>query len=195
MNLDQLIIAAVPILMASSLVLLVGVGWRGTQIALSVQYLAVFWLVTSSWPIGMAVVKLVVGLMASAVLATAQPGMDASRATAVPLSGRLFRILAALLTWIVMFSISPAVENLAHVSQATSLGSTLLMSMGLLQMGMNRQSARVVIGLLTFLAGFEIVYAAQESSVLVAGLLAIINLSLALVGAYLAAAPTMEQDR
>ncbi len=195
MNLDQLIIAAVPILMASSLVLLVGVGWRGTQIALSVQYLAVFWLVTLSWPIGMAAVKLVVGLMASAVLATTQPGVDASRAAVVPVSGRLFRILAALLTWIVMFSISPAVEDLAHVSQATSLGSTLLMSMGLLQMGMNRQSARVVIGMLTFLAGFEIIYAAQESSVLVAGLLAIINLSLALVGAYLAAAPTMEQDR
>ncbi len=195
MNLDQFIIAAVPILMASSLVLLVGVGWRGTQIALSVQYLAVFWLVTLSWPIGMAVVKLVVGLMASVVLATAQPGADPNRAAVVPVSGRLFRILAALLMWTVVLSVSTAVEDLAHVSQATSLGSTLLMSMGLLQMGMNRQSTRVVIGLLTFLAGFEIVYAALESSVLVAGLLAIINLSLALVGAYLAAAPTMEQDR
>ncbi len=195
MNLDQFIIAAIPILMATSLVLLVGVGWRGTQIALSVQYLAVFWLVTLTWPIGMAAVKLVVGLMASAVLATTQPGVDANPAPVVPLSGRLFRILAALLTWIVIISISPAVEDLAHVSQATSLGSTLLLGMGLLQMGMNRQSARVVIGLLTFLAGFEILYAAQESSVLVAGLLAIINLSLALVGAYLAAAPTMEQDR
>jgi hypothetical protein len=194
MNLDQLVIAAVPILMASSLVLLVGVGWRGTQIALSVQYLAVFWLVTLSWPIGMAMVKLVVGLMASAVLATTQPGVDASHSLEVPFSGRLFRILAALLMWIVVFSIFPAVENLARVGQATSLGSTLLLGMGLLQMGMNRQSARVVIGLLTFLAGFEILYAAQESSVLVAGLLAIINLSLALVGAYLAAAPTMEQD-
>jgi hypothetical protein len=195
MNLDQLVIAAVPILMASSLVLLVGVGWRGTQIALSVQYLAVFWLVTLSWPIGMAMVKLVVGLMASAVLATTQPGVDASHSLEVPFSGRLFRILAALLMWIVVFSIFPAVENLARVGQATSLGSTLLLGMGLLQMGMNRQSARVVIGLLTFLAGFEVLYAAQESSVLVAGLLAIINLSLALVGAYLAAAPTMEQDQ
>jgi len=98
------------------------------------------------------------------------------------------------LVWIVVFSISSAVMDLAHVSQATSLGSSLLIAMGLLQMGMNRQSARVVIGLLTFLAGFEILYAALESSVLVAGLLAIINLSLALIGAYMAAAPTMEQD-
>ncbi len=195
MNLNQFVMAAVPILMASSLILLIGVGWRGTQIALSVQYLAVFWLVTLSWPIGMAVVKLVVGLMASAVLATTQPGMDVRPSPPVPLSGRLFRILAALLTWIVAFSISPSVQSLAHASPATSLGSTLLMGMGLLQMGMNRQSARVVIGLLTFLAGFEILYAALEGSILVAGLLAIINLGLAMVGAYLAAAPSMEQDR
>ncbi len=195
MNLNQFIVAAVPILMASSLILLVGVGWRGTQIALSVQYLMVFWLVTLSWPIGMAAVKLVVGLMASAVLATTQPGTELSKLPPVPLSGRLFKVLAALLVWIVIFSISPAVQNLAHVNQATSLGGSLLLGMGLLQMGMNRQSARVVIGLLSFLAGFEILYAAEESSVLVAGLLAIINLSLAMVGAYLAAAPTMEQDR
>ena len=194
MNLNQFILGAIPVLMATSLVLLIGLGWRGTQIALSVQYLAVFWLVTLSWPIGMAAVKLVVGLMASAVLATTQPGIGNDNTSAAPLSSRVFKTLAALLVWIVVFSISTAVMDLAHVSQATSLGSSLLIAMGLLQMGMNRQSARVVIGLLTFLAGFEILYAALESSVLVAGLLAIINLSLALIGAYMAAAPTMEQD-
>ena len=194
MNLNQFIVGAIPVLMATSLVLLIGLGWRGTQIALSVQYLAVFWLVTLSWPIGMAAVKLVVGLMASAVLATTQPGIGSDKPSSAPLSSRVFKTLAALLVWIVVFSISTAVMDLAHVSQATSLGSLLLIAMGLLQMGMNRQSARVVIGLLTFLAGFEILYAALESSVLVAGLLAIINLSLALIGAYMAAAPTMEQD-
>lgn len=194
MNLNQFILAAIPVLMATSLVLLIGLGWRGTQIALSVQYLAVFWLVTLSWPIGMAAVKLVVGLMASAVLATTQPGISSDNPSTSPLSGRVFKALAALLIWIVVFSISSAIMDLAHVSQATSLGSALLIAMGLLQMGMNRQSARVVIGLLTFLAGFEILYAALETSLLVAGLLAIINLSLALIGAYLAAVPTMEQD-
>ena len=46
--------------------------------------------------------------------------------------------------------------------------------------------------LLTALAGFEIIYAAIETSVLVTGLLAGINLGLALVGAYLIISPTME---
>jgi hypothetical protein len=195
MNLSQYAIAAVPILMACSLVLLIGFGWRGTQIALSVQYLAVFWLVTLSWPIGMAAVKLVVGLMASAVLANTQPGASDGETDVLPRSGRVFRALAALLVWIVVISVSPSIMSMTHVGQETSLGSLVLMSMGLLQMGMNRRPARVVIGLLTFLAGFEILYAALEVSVLVAGLLAAINLALALVGAYLAAVPSMDNDQ
>jgi hypothetical protein len=42
----------------------------------------------------------------------------------------------------------------------------------------------VVLGLLTFLSGFEVLYAAMESSSLVTGLLAVVNLGLALAGAY-----------
>jgi hypothetical protein len=44
---------------------------------------------------------------------------------------------------------------------------------------------RMVLGLLTFLAGFEVLYAGLEFSVLVAGLMAAINLGLALAGTYL----------
>jgi hypothetical protein len=194
MNFSQAAIFAVPILMVASLVLLIGLDWRGTQIALSIQYLGMFWLVTLSWPIGMAAVKLVVGLMASAVLATTQPGNEPHLQDALPLSGRIFRALAALLVWIVIFSTTQSLVGLLHIDQATSLGGVILMGMGLLQMGMNRQPARVVIGLLTFLSGFEILYAALENSILVAGLLAAINLGLALVGAYLASAASMERD-
>jgi hypothetical protein len=43
----------------------------------------------------------------------------------------------------------------------------------------------VTIGLLTVLCGFEILYASIENSILVAALLSVINLGLALVGAYL----------
>jgi hypothetical protein len=46
--------------------------------------------------------------------------------------------------------------------------------------------------LLTAFSGFEIIYAVIETSLLVTGLLAVVNLGLALVGAYLLIAPTME---
>ena len=51
-----------------------------------------------------------------------------------------------------------------------------------------RFAVRVILGLLTLLAGFEIIYAAVESSELVAAALAVVNLGLALTGAYLLSA-------
>jgi uncharacterized membrane protein len=67
--------------------------------------------------------------------------------------------------------------------------------MGLLHLGIASHILRVIIGLMTFLSGFEVLYAAVEGSVLVAALLAVINLGLALVGSYLLiAAATQETD-
>ena len=42
----------------------------------------------------------------------------------------------------------------------------------------------MIISLLTLIAGFEIIYAAVENSILVAGLLSLTNLGLGLVGAW-----------
>jgi hypothetical protein len=74
-------------------------------------------------------------------------------------------------------------------------GSFILMSIGLLQLSLTSHPLRVIIGLLTALSGFEIIYAVIETSILVAGLLAVINLGLALVGAYLLLAPMLEASR
>ncbi|OQX64595.1 MAG: hypothetical protein B5M51_03245 [Anaerolinea sp. 4484_236] len=74
---------------------------------------------------------------------------------------------------------------LPGIGLAEVAGSLLLLGMGLLHLGMTIQPLRVIIGLLTILAGFEMLYAAVETSTLVAALLAVINLGLALVGSYL----------
>jgi hypothetical protein len=60
----------------------------------------------------------------------------------------------------------------------------LLISLGLLHLGITSDPFQVIIGLLTVLAGFEVLYAAVESSVLVTALLAVVNLGLALAGSY-----------
>jgi hypothetical protein len=57
--------------------------------------------------------------------------------------------------------------------------------MGLLHLGVTDRILQVTVGLMTVLAGFEILYTAVESSTLVAALLAAINLGLAMVGSYL----------
>ena len=70
----------------------------------------------------------------------------------------------------------------------------ILLGMGLLQLGMSDQPLRIIVGLLTLLSGFEVLYAAIENSVLVAGLLAVVTLGIASVGAYLIVVPTMEEQ-
>ena len=73
-------------------------------------------------------------------------------------------------------------------------GSFILISIGLLQLSLSSHPLLVTIGLLTALSGFEIIYAVVEASILVAGLMAGVNLGLALVGAYLLIVPTMESS-
>jgi hypothetical protein len=91
-------------------------------------------------------------------------------------------------------SISPRlVEWVESIGTIQAVGASTLIGMGLLHLGLTAQPFRVVIGLLTFLSGFEILMAAVEVSALVAGLLAIINLGLALVGAYLMLTPNLEE--
>jgi len=184
--LKEFAILAVVLLGVTSLVLLIYPNWRWTLAAMVIQYLAVAWLVSLSWPLGLAAVTLVVGWMAGAVLSTTQA---ASQSKSETISGRLFRLIAAGLVLIVIFTLPSAVQTWLQVDQTVMLGALVLAGMGLLQTSMTNEPLRIVVGLLSFLAGFEILYAALEVSVLVAGLLAAINLGLALAGAYLLTTP------
>ena len=78
-----------------------------------------------------------------------------------------------------------------EISIEQLLGGGILIGMGLLHLGLTSSALRVIFGLLTVLAGFEILYAAVETSVLVAGLLAAVSLGLSLVGAYLLVVPSL----
>ena len=177
-------------------VLLVSWDWRISIGSLAVQYCCVFVLVAISWPVETAAVKLVAGLMASAVLGLALFNLpkDMIHQTRFATSEIIFRVIAALLAG--LFAITGGaklVEWFAEISIEQASGTLLLVSLGLIQLGLTQRSLRVVIGLLTVLSGFGIIQAAVESSILITGLLAVITLSLSVVGAYMLTAPTMEE--
>lgn len=176
---------AVVALLLSTLFLLLSQNWRWSIIALAVQYLAVFGLALLVWPFGLAAVKLVAGWMAGAVLGASQPSTELVEDPPGGLPSVIFRLLVALLVWILVFSITPYIVSLVPLQPSLVSGSLLLIGIGLIQLGMTTRPLRVLIGLLTVLSGFELLYAAVENSVLVAGLLAVVTLGLALVGAYL----------
>lgn len=205
MNFDTLSLPAVFLVTFTSIILLISWDWRLSISVLALQYIGVFVLVALTWPVQMAVTKLVAGWMAGAVLGMAlvtapQIGDEVEIGSrkgysysTIELSGRLFRLLAALMVGLAMLSVvSNVVEWLPGVVKEQALGALILMGVGFIQLGMTAKPLHVVIGLLTVLSGFEILYAALEISALVTGLLAGVNLGLALVGAYLLVAPSIE---
>ncbi|HNT25623.1 MAG TPA: hypothetical protein PKM21_14730 [Anaerolineales bacterium] len=181
----------------TALALLISRDWRWSIAAIAIQYLAAFVLVSISWPLEMAIAKMIAGWMAGAILGMAManaPEAWESKELAVQ-SARLFRLLAAGTVFIILLGIAPtAADWLPGINTFALWSSLLLMGMGLLQLGLTTQPPRVALGLLTVLTGFEILYAAVESSTLVAGLLASVNLFIALACAYLLTAPSIEEE-
>jgi len=189
---------AVIVIVITSAGLLLRCDWRWSVILLSIQYLAMFVLTLQHWPLGMASVKVVSGWMSAAILGMTRsslPNESPDEEAAWP-RGRLFRLFAAGVVLLIVTVVTPSVDTImADAGFAVTAGSLLLIGMGLLQLGITTSILRVSIGLMTVLSGFETLYAAVEGSVLVAALLAVINLGLALVGAYLLiAANTQERE-
>lgn len=166
---------------------------------LALQYIGVFSLVSLSWPLEIAVVKLVAGWMAAAVLFLTLeniPPLDQETQLAASLPGIAFKGFSAILIAISLYSLVPdALRWFLGAAPLQVLGGLWLLGLGLLQLGLSRETMRIVIGLLTVISGFEILYATLEASVLMAGLLAILNIGLAFLGAYLLMAANLEEIR
>jgi hypothetical protein len=185
------------LLVATSLILLVGLDRRLLVSALGVQYVGVFVLVVLTWPLEMAVIKLVAGWISAAVLGMELISTSSGKTQheQVLLSARLFRFFLAVLVILAITSLTPEVTRwMLNATYEQVFGGFLLMGMGIVHLGVSDHPFRVVTGILTFLSGFEIIYASVETATLVAGALAFFTLSIALIGSYFMTSPTLEAD-
>jgi len=175
-------------LLLTSAGLLISRDWRLGLGLLGLQYIGVFWLTSQHWPISMAAIKLVTGWMAIATLGITRLNLKELEGETKHFwpQGRLFRLFTAGIATIIIATVAPRVEEIIPgIGLPVIFGSLILMGLGMLHLGMTAQPFRVILGLLTVLSGFEALYAALESSILVAAMLSIVDLGLALVGAYL----------
>ena len=174
------------IITITSMVNLIIRNWRINAVALAVQYLAAFILVNLSWPIGMAVIKLIVGWMAAAAIALSGMRQNQNNPPTEPTASFLFRGLAGLLVILVIFIISPRMQEsiFPDLDLVLVQAGLMLLGMALMQLGTNADPHLNIKSLLSLLSGFEVVHAALERSTLLTGMLAIVNLSLALAGVY-----------
>ena len=184
----QMVIVYTCLLMA--LINLVRRQWLVNMGALALQYGMVFLLLITFRNPSLGIIKLLVGLMVTLVLyltlvslGTLQPLQYIFRFSL----GEIFRGLAGIFMIIAVTLFTPGLRT--EVFSLTSLpvltASLGLVILGLLQLGMITEPLYVIIGLLTFLSGFELLYGSMEFSTVLEALFAAVNLGLALVGAYI----------
>ena len=167
----------------TSIILLLSRDWRWSLGVLAVQYLAIFSLFLTHWPLTMSAAKLVTGWMAAATIGmtlTNQVDILAVR------SSRVFKLILALVVAGAVIQGAFAVDSwLPDAGLPLVLASLMLVGQGLLQLGMTVEPFRATLGLLTVLSGFELLSATIDNSVLVAALLAVVTLGISLTGSYL----------
>ena len=186
---------AVALVAATATGILLARDWRWSLGLLSAQYLGAAALAAQHWPLGMAAAKLVAGWMATAALGMTLTGLAAHQQAGEQSwpQGRAFRILMAGMVFILAAVLTPRIENvIGGVGAPVIAGTIVLIGIGWLQLGSSDKVSRIVVGLLTVMAGFEVFYAAVEGSILVAGMLAVVTLGLGLVGAYLLTAGSQD---
>lgn len=203
-------IPAVAFIGIASLLLIFFKDQRIRLFLLAGIYLSEFFLISLRWPVSLSVSKLIAGWMACAVLGmaiTSNPPISTTRrnqeARSTPTFLRffylppstIFYLLSAVLVDLLAISASVFVKAwLPGILDEQIWAGFILIGMGIIQLSFRSDAFSIIIGLLTTLAGFEIIYVTVEGSILVAALLAAITLGLALVGAYLILSPNIMEN-
>ena len=162
--------------------------WKLTLLALAAQYVGMSLQLASVLSLDTVIIKLLVGLMCCAVMwvscnTISYQDLDKEKNL---FSTNLFRVLATILMIILAIVLRPSLQLLPldPLPSTMLISSILLLLLGLLQIGINRDAFFTISGLLTFYMGFDTFYSVVEVSSLLVGLLAIINMAIVLLGAY-----------
>jgi len=179
---------AVGMILVSTSIIILHADWRIALAALAVQYLAAFWLVTRHLPTAMGSAKLIAGWMVVASVGMTRLNiaiLDSEEINPWP-RGQWFKAAMMGMVAIITIGVTPGIETaVPGMGMPVIAGGILLIGAGIIHLGLTSDLLRITLGLLTVLAGFEILYAALESSILVTGLLALINLGIGISGSYL----------
>lgn len=138
-------------------------------------------------------VRLIVGLLIVLILALTgratrfgAPWPQTSVRFTVP-TGFPFRVMAlVLISLVAWYTASQPVFALPGLPPSLNLASYWLMALGLLNLGLSEEPLNAGGGLFMLLGGFQLFYFAIEPSLAIVGLLAAVELSVALVISYLA---------
>jgi hypothetical protein len=180
------------LILAASLAMLVFDEWQRSIVALAILYLGVFILLVQLVPLTLSAVKLITGWAAALILGLNLPKGESTTAEGL-FSNRIFKALSLVLIWVLAFLVSKSISSSFQISPEIVFSALAIFGAGLLQLGMKFRPFSIILGILTVFAGFELLYASVETSVLINGLLSAMNLLIALIGSYFAGFNQIEE--
>ncbi len=189
--------AAIGVMLTAGILVIIQ-DWRISVFTLVIQYILVGLLLMTVIRPEVAVIKMLVGTMICPVFYLTARRVGWGRAPE-PIPERAvrprwylptempFRLLAVLIVMLATYRLA-AQYPLPELPPAASLATYTLVALGMLALGLTEEPLKAGMGLLTFMAGFELFYAALEPSISVIGLLGLINFLITLATSYLTAA-------
>lgn len=180
--------------LAVTVIIMVMDDWRWTIFGLSMCYLIGFILIVQIWPLPLAAVKLISGLMGVILISTGKINFPEQPEEKRSLSFIIFLILVLSISWIVVSATTQKLNEWLPIAYTNLFIGLVILFAGILKFSLGRKVFDVMIGLLVFLSGFDIIYSSLEGSALVTGIYGLIVLSIGILGSYLEGNPVREEQ-
>lgn len=172
------------ILIAACIYIFIINDWRRILIAYAIIYISAFVIFAQYWSFTFSLVKLITGLMSLVIL-----GISINRYYTISIrkkkSELLFRLVALCLIFILVGFMVYRISNYLSISLEVVFASVLLIGFGIFQLGITHESYKLFLAILILFFGFELIFSANETSLLVNGMLAAVSLLVALMGSFM----------
>ena len=158
--------------------------WRMRLAGLALIFLIEIIILLQIWPIALASVKLISGWMGIALLGTAKINSDDSNQLERIPSVIIFKLLLVFLLWMVISAAARSINEWIPIFFTNLYIGLATMGGGILFIGLSEDPFEIILGLLLFLVGSDIIYSSLEGSSLVTGIFALIIILICLIYTY-----------
>lgn len=152
---------------------------------LAIHYLISFILIVQIWPFALASVKIISGWMGVVLLGNSLASFNYQGESEKSASERVFVLISLLLISMVITAIIPRLNEWLPISYTNLYIGLTMMASGLLQTSHKIDVVGILVGLLSILIGFDIIFSSLEGSALVTAFYGLINIALCLLGVFI----------
>lgn len=163
---------------------LIGRNWQMRIAGLAVVYLVGFILILQIWPLALVSVKLIAGWIGIVFISASKLEFSQVEREKSFRSETIFRLLIVFMLWIVIIAIAPTINEWIPIPYTNLYIGLSMIATGIVFSSLTTVIFEIIIGVLTFLAGFDIIYSSLEGSALVTGIFALIIILISLLNTY-----------